>query len=67
MQVLTGYKKRALIRRPGYPVGQPAPCFIHCGCGREVDVIESRKPQPCPCGLTYDAAGWIVAEAQATR
>ncbi len=55
------YTKRALRRRDGFPVGEPAPCFILCGCGKELDVpVGFDGVLPCVCGFVYDQNGWIV-------
>jgi hypothetical protein len=44
--------KAAIIRRPGYPIGQPAPVYLNCSCGKEVDVAPT-VPIICPtCGTT---------------
>lgn len=61
MTPTVGYTKRALRRREGYPVGMPAPLFILCGCGRELDVSNpwSHDTVRCECGTVYDSEGWI--------
>lgn len=52
--------KAALIRRPGYPVGQPAPCFFEC-CGNEIDAPTAGGFATCPtCGNRFDYRGWIT-------
>lgn len=65
--------KKALIRAEGYPLGQPAPLYLNCDCGREVAIdkpewqhtlkeIATRKLSryTCLCGNTYDCRGWLV-------
>jgi hypothetical protein len=55
------YSKRALIRDPNVPVGQPARIHIDCECGRTVYQPETGPSAVwCPCGLVYDACGWIT-------
>lgn len=53
--------KTALIRRPGYPVGQPGPMYLNC-C-QEIDVekpFDKNHSVTCPkCGVVYDGAGWV--------
>jgi hypothetical protein len=58
--------KKAVRRKPGYPTGEPAPCFIPC-CENEIDVPEFGKTEVftftvhCPtCGTVYNQAGWIM-------
>lgn len=51
--------KLAAIREPGYPVGEPAPCFFHCPCGAKVPAYQGE--QACQCGTRYDARGWVMA------
>lgn len=50
--------KIAVRRRPGYPTGQAAPCFMVCPCGAELDAFKG--DQPCACGHTWDENGWEV-------
>lgn len=58
--------KVAIIREPGHPVGEPAPCYLNCPCG-------AKPPAPadaglmtwCACGAIYDAAGWLVRRSSA--
>lgn len=55
--------KAALIRRPGYPVGQPAPCFMRC-CNHEIDAPSDGETAACPsCGTEYDSRGWATPKA----
>ncbi len=50
--------KAALIRRDGYPIGQPAPLYIRC-CGNEIDAKDDGMI--CPrCQTTFDARGWVT-------
>lgn len=55
--------KTALIRRPGYPIGQPAPLYLNC-CGREIDVekpFDKSHSVTCQtCGTIYDGGGWVI-------
>ena len=56
-----GLKKVALRRRAGYPIGQPAPCYLLCPCGTEIDVPEGASVVRCPtCGLSFSSRGWIL-------
>lgn len=50
--------KRALIRDPRVPVGQPAPMHVNCGCGRPVPIVADDINR-CACGVAYDGLGWI--------
>lgn len=51
--------KAALIRREGYPIGHPAPCYLTC-CGNEIDAPERGEHAECPtCGNRFDSRGWI--------
>ena len=54
--------KCALRRRPGYAVGEPAPVYLVCPCGGEVDVdpAEGGAVKCEACGRTFDRAGWIL-------
>lgn len=62
MSVTTTCVKKAAIREPGHPVGQPAPCFYHCDCGQKVPAFQL-TPQRCDCGRVYDSQGWITEGA----
>lgn len=58
--------KAALIRREGYPIGQPAPCFFRC-CHNEIDApaLGSGGKVTCPtCGTSYNESGWAVPAFQ---
>lgn len=53
--------KAALIRREGYPVGRPAPCFLRC-CDNEIDAPVGDALARCPtCGTRFDARGYVVS------
>jgi hypothetical protein len=56
--------KTALIRREGYPIGQPAPMYLNC-CGKAIDVekpFDKTHTVTCPhCRVSYDGAGWVKA------
>lgn len=54
--------KAAWIRKPGYPVGQPAPGYWHCPCGAKPDAPgygDDVAPVTCSCGRVYDGNGYI--------
>jgi hypothetical protein len=51
--------KCALLRRPGYPIGTPAPLYLECPCGKEVDVPEDGEIRCSTCSRRFDRAGWI--------
>lgn len=52
--------KVALRRRPGYPIGTPAPIYLLCPCGNELDIPAEGDPEPCAkCGQRFDRGGWI--------
>lgn len=52
--------KAALIRREGYPVGQPAPCFFRC-CENEIDAPAAGDYSACPdCGKVFDSRGYVT-------
>lgn len=59
--------KLAVKRRPGYPVGIPAPCYVECECGTKVDVPDHVFTNPdtlyyCPtCATEYQGMGWITS------
>lgn len=50
--------KAAIQREPGYPVGEPAPCFLICECGKRLYLPGTALPLRCDCGAMYDSAGW---------
>jgi hypothetical protein len=54
--------KVAMIREPGYPVGQPAPLYLNCPCGAKPRT-DARDPEftfiECACGRVYDSLGWL--------
>ena len=52
--------KVAVIRAPGYPMGQPAPGYLNCPCGAQPATLIDGPDVPCTCGVTYTANGWIV-------
>ena len=62
--------KAALIRRPGYPIGQPAPCFLRC-CENEIDVTPEAcdaDPVTCPtCGTNFSHRGHVVPRSIVVR
>lgn len=59
--------KAALIRRPGYPIGQPAPCYFEC-CGNEIDAPEAGEHATCPtCGNRFDERGYITPKMTSVR
>lgn len=51
--------KVAVIREPGHPVGQPAPCYLNCPCGAK-PALTGRGSVVCACGTIYDERGWII-------
>jgi len=51
--------KAAIIRRPGYLIGQPAPCYLNCSCGAQPTATEA-DAIPCVCGAIYSPAGWLL-------
>ncbi len=56
--------KKALIRKPGYPIGKPAPMFINC-CGNQLDCDHAFQhdaaPVTCPtCNVQYQQNGYVV-------
>jgi hypothetical protein len=60
--------KLALRREEGYPVGQPAPCYLLCPCGRKVPVPpDAIAPLTCDCGAAYTPDGWIVTRTKGGR
>lgn len=61
--VSENYTKRALIREPGHPIGQAAPMYINCVCGKKIDGAGDGTVECTKCGRAYDQAGYIVREA----
>ena len=61
--------KAALKRRPGYPIGTPAPMYLSCLCREEVDVPEhhTQVAQCRKCGTVYDHEGWILDDPHQAR
>jgi hypothetical protein len=53
--------KASIIRRAGYPIGEPAPCFLTCGCGAELDIPKG-VVIPCACGAIYSPSGWLLEQ-----
>lgn len=55
-----GFTKKALRRKPGYPIGVKAPMYIEC-CSSEIDLPDDPKtPAVCPtCKTIYDHEGWL--------
>lgn len=67
----SGYMKKAIRRRDGFEPGHPAPLYLVCICGAEVDIDREAYLSDGPttdktagecarCGTTYDARGWIL-------
>jgi hypothetical protein len=54
-----GYTKKALIRDPKTPVGQPGDMSLTCTCGNKVDVGEDGG-ECNKCGQKYNASGWLI-------
>ena len=57
---MSGFTKRALIRDPNVPIGQPAPLHVECECGAQVPIELDGPDARCECGIVYDCRGWIV-------
>jgi hypothetical protein len=57
--------KKALIRDPDVPIGQPAPMHIECGCGEKINV--SSTENQCQCGAIYDRQGYVIEASAASR
>ena len=59
----TRLTKVAMIREPGYPAGQAAPCYLNCPCGAKPRTSVTADPEitfvECACGRVYDTAGWL--------
>ena len=58
----TTVTKRAIIRDPEAPIGQPAKFWLDCGCGRRLDMTKPTGAT-CECGTVYDARGRILVGA----
>lgn len=58
------HPKLALRREPGYPAGEPAPCFLQCFCGKKVPVpVGQTANVTCSeCQMEYTATGWVVSK-----
>jgi len=56
------FMKRAVRRAEGYPVGQAAPMYLDCVCGRRVDLpdVPNAVISCADCSLVYDSRGWIL-------
>jgi hypothetical protein len=52
--------KVAVIRMPGYPIGQPAPCYLNCPCGAKPKRGGLAEYVPCVCGAVYSFNGYLV-------
>jgi hypothetical protein len=50
--------KKALIRNPNVPIGQPA------GCGEKLNV--SSAENHCQCGAVYDSKGYVIEASAAS-
>lgn len=59
--------KCAVIREEGYPIGQPAPCYIKCECGTKVRVTPRVLMHCDVCGRIYDDRGWLVDDLTGAR
>lgn len=58
-----GYTKKALIRDPKVPQGQPAALHVICECKQHVPITGKRNV--CvTCGTVYDDAGWIKGHVE---
>lgn len=55
--------KCALLRRPGYPIGTPAPLYIECICGRDLDAPGHGDIRCEVCGREYNPDGWVLDTA----
>lgn len=51
--------KVAVIREAGYPMGEPAPCYIKCACGAKPPAYMGEFV--CRCGVRYSADGWVLS------
>lgn len=57
------YTKKALRRREGFPVDQPAPLFLECVCGTEVDIAPGVELHRCRnCGRAFSSGGWLQSD-----
>ena len=53
--------KVAIIRQPGYEVGQRAPLYLNCPCGAKPETsIDTKADVKCKCGTHYTYDGWII-------
>lgn len=62
-EVNCGWSKKAVIREQGYPIGQPAPMYLICVCGKK-NSVENYPDGPdiaCTCGVQFNNRGWIKA------
>ena len=53
------YTKKALIRDPNTPIGQPGKMHINCNCGNKVS-MDGGPAQCSKCGQKYKADGWLT-------
>lgn len=61
MTTTTQHMKRAWIRDPQVPPGQPAPGRISCPCGNApLSRFGDGNDVHCACGTVYDCKGWII-------
>lgn len=63
--VTSALVKVAVMRCPGFPVGQPAPCVLNCRCGAFPVAPEGEGFVTCRCGKTYNALGYLLDDARA--
>ena len=62
------FTKLALKRAEGWPVGQPAPMYVDCLCGRrELWIIPEIGATCDGCGRQFDSRGWIVGGEPPTK
>lgn len=59
------FTKRALIRDPDAPIGQPAAMHIECRCGENVNVASNENA--CGCGAIYDERGYVIEASAASH
>lgn len=57
--------KVAVIREAGYPVGQPASCYLNCPCGAAPKRGTPSGYIPCVCGAVYSFNGYLVNSGRA--
>lgn len=56
--------KVALIRRPGYSVGRPAPMYLNCPCGANPAAPDDMESEvTCACGKRYTYHGYLIGES----